>query len=184
MFENPRRGRQERNFTTNVPKILDFKSSSEQKFSKNWLWVPLIIKPYQTVIKRKKVRRLVFSFPLLRYNDAWLHVVVIAVAAIKMNQKLWRSRNLLSNFIKTCSFVDVVRLILSPLFILKESVCHHEIFPSRFFRLSRLACLGFSCSNFAKKNKRLFAVQKFIKIESNWSSWSCLQIEWNKEITR
>ena len=32
MFENPRRGRQARNFTTNVPKILDFKSSSEQIF--------------------------------------------------------------------------------------------------------------------------------------------------------
>ena len=33
MFENPRRGRQARNLTTNVPKILDLKSSSEQKFS-------------------------------------------------------------------------------------------------------------------------------------------------------
>ena len=33
MFENPRRGRQARNFTTNVPKILDLKSSSEQIFS-------------------------------------------------------------------------------------------------------------------------------------------------------
>ena len=30
MFENPRRGRQARNLTTNVPKILDLKSSSEQ----------------------------------------------------------------------------------------------------------------------------------------------------------
>ena len=30
MFENPRRGRQARNFTTNVPKILVLKSSSEQ----------------------------------------------------------------------------------------------------------------------------------------------------------
>ena len=30
MFENPRRGRQARNFTKNVPKILDLKSSSEQ----------------------------------------------------------------------------------------------------------------------------------------------------------
>ena len=30
MFENPRRGRQARNVTTNVPKILDLKSSSEQ----------------------------------------------------------------------------------------------------------------------------------------------------------
>ena len=41
MFEIHRRGRQARNFTTNVPKILDRKSSSEQIFSENWLWVPL-----------------------------------------------------------------------------------------------------------------------------------------------
>ena len=34
MFENPRRDRQARNFTTNVPKILDLKSSSEQIFSR------------------------------------------------------------------------------------------------------------------------------------------------------
>ena len=32
MFENPRRGRQARNFTTNVPKILVLKWSSEQVF--------------------------------------------------------------------------------------------------------------------------------------------------------
>ena len=44
MFENPRRGRQARNFTTNVPKILDLKSSSEQIFSENWRWVPLSIR--------------------------------------------------------------------------------------------------------------------------------------------
>ena len=42
LFENPRRGRQARNFTTNVPKILDLKSSSEQIFSENCRWVPLI----------------------------------------------------------------------------------------------------------------------------------------------
>ena len=42
MFENPRRGSKARNFTTNVPKILDLKSSSEQIFSENWRWVPLI----------------------------------------------------------------------------------------------------------------------------------------------
>ena len=34
MFENPRGGRQARNFTTNAPKILDRKSSSEQIFSR------------------------------------------------------------------------------------------------------------------------------------------------------
>ena len=32
MFKNPRRGRQARNFTTNVSKILDLQSSSEQIF--------------------------------------------------------------------------------------------------------------------------------------------------------
>ena len=32
MSENPRRGRQARNFTTDIPKILDLKSSSEQIF--------------------------------------------------------------------------------------------------------------------------------------------------------
>ena len=42
MFENPRRDRQARNLTTNVPKILDLKSPSEQIFSKNCRWVPLI----------------------------------------------------------------------------------------------------------------------------------------------
>ena len=34
MFENPRRGRQARNFTTNASKILDLKSSPEQIFSR------------------------------------------------------------------------------------------------------------------------------------------------------
>ena len=41
MFENPSRGRQARNFTKNIPKILDLKSSSEEIFSKNYRWVPL-----------------------------------------------------------------------------------------------------------------------------------------------
>ena len=43
MFENPRRGRQARNSTTNVSKIQDLKSSSEQIFSENCRWVPLFI---------------------------------------------------------------------------------------------------------------------------------------------
>ena len=34
MFENPRRVKQARNFTKNVPKIVDLKSSSEQIFPK------------------------------------------------------------------------------------------------------------------------------------------------------
>ena len=56
MFENPRRGRQARNFTTNVPKILDLKSSSEQIFSENCRWVPLTCGwcTYPRFIHRKK----------------------------------------------------------------------------------------------------------------------------------
>ena len=43
MSENPSRGRQTRNFTTNVPKILDLKSSSEQIFFRKLsLGVPVL----------------------------------------------------------------------------------------------------------------------------------------------
>ena len=42
MFENPNRGKQANNFTTNVPKILDLKSSYEQIFAENCRWVLLI----------------------------------------------------------------------------------------------------------------------------------------------
>ena len=38
MFENPRRDRRARNFTTNVSKILDLKSSSEQIFFRKLLF--------------------------------------------------------------------------------------------------------------------------------------------------
>ena len=41
--QNPRRDRQARNFTTNVPKIVDLKSSSEQIFSENCRLLPLPI---------------------------------------------------------------------------------------------------------------------------------------------
>ena len=41
MFENPRRGREARNFKTKVPKILDIKLSTKQIFSENWRWVPM-----------------------------------------------------------------------------------------------------------------------------------------------
>ena len=43
MFGNPRRGRLAINFTTYVPKILDLILSSEQIFSENWRWVPLVL---------------------------------------------------------------------------------------------------------------------------------------------
>ena len=51
MFGNPRRGRQARNFTTNAPKILDLKSSSEQIFSRK---LPLGAPVEVTVSKKMK----------------------------------------------------------------------------------------------------------------------------------
>ena len=45
-----RRGRQERNFTTNVPKIVDLRSSSEKIFSENWRWLPLTSKGIMFVV--------------------------------------------------------------------------------------------------------------------------------------
>ena len=51
MFENPRRGGQARNFTINIPKILDLESSSEQIVSENCRRVPLMfIKSYVSII--------------------------------------------------------------------------------------------------------------------------------------
>ena len=48
MFDNPRRGRQARNFTENDPKILDLKSSSEQIiFRKLSLGAPESVKVYK-----------------------------------------------------------------------------------------------------------------------------------------
>ena len=65
MFENPRRSRQARNFTTNVPKILDLKSSSEQIFSENCRWVPLA-----------------FGFP---NPSLWWFIQCIALPHVKTN---------------------------------------------------------------------------------------------------
>ena len=56
MSENPRRGRQARNFTTKVPKILDLKSSSKQIF----VGCPWLIDKF-VKSKPQKHRNLLFS---------------------------------------------------------------------------------------------------------------------------
>ena len=61
MFENPRRGRQKRNFTTNVPKILDLKSSSEQ-FQKLTLGAP------DLYIYNKKANEMAFEWSYKHQN--------------------------------------------------------------------------------------------------------------------
>ena len=50
MFENPRSGRLGRNFAKNVQKILDLKSTSEEIFSENFRWVPLISRGFVLVL--------------------------------------------------------------------------------------------------------------------------------------
>ena len=62
MFENPRRGRQARSFTTNVPKILDLKSSSEQIFSENWVPLKIIQKKARVEKLKKDQNRLQMWF--------------------------------------------------------------------------------------------------------------------------
>ena len=66
MFEYPRMGRQARNFTTNVPKILDVKSSSGQIFSENWCWVPL---NELKAVCRSLTRQKLFSYTYLHAFD-------------------------------------------------------------------------------------------------------------------
>ena len=68
MFENPRRGRQAKNFATNVPKILDLKSSSEQIFFRKLsLGAPEIYPPvYESQVNSVtglfcRVRRLILG---------------------------------------------------------------------------------------------------------------------------
>ena len=56
MFQNPTNGRPVGNFRTNVPKILDLKSSSAQIFSENWRWVPLTFGRLHHIIKKNRLQ--------------------------------------------------------------------------------------------------------------------------------
>ena len=75
MFENPWRGRQARNFTTNIPKILDRKSSSEQILSENCRWVPLHRVPHDSSPRQKfyMKSRVQFKFPTPKAWDQIPH---------------------------------------------------------------------------------------------------------------
>ena len=72
MFENPKRGRQARNFTTNGPKILDLKSSSEQIFSRK---LPLGA-PGEITYNNFEISLVVFMLNIttnLIYNKSYLY---------------------------------------------------------------------------------------------------------------
>ena len=70
MFENPRRGKQARNFTTNVPKILVLKSSSEQIFSRKLpLGAPDVVvqtKAWVVLIFHKRTAQVIY----MKYSPA------------------------------------------------------------------------------------------------------------------
>ena len=79
MFENPRRGRQARNFTTNVPKIVDLKSSSEQS-SENLRYVPLagrVVSLGGVYMRKLALARVSYRHDFLISND-WVisHLVI------------------------------------------------------------------------------------------------------------
>ena len=94
MFENPRRGWQARNFTTNVPKIIDLKSSSEQIFSENWRCVPLFLWLLRTAP---------------HYLNAWnrLHEVCPYKNAMRLFQLLERRSNIREKFHRSYTFLRV-----------------------------------------------------------------------------
>ena len=68
MFENHRRGRQARNFTTNVPKILHLKSSSEQKFFRK-LSLGAPVTSYGTDENKRALKRVCVNITWLYYDD-------------------------------------------------------------------------------------------------------------------
>ena len=76
-FENPRRGRQARNLTTNVPKILDLKSSSEQIFSKNCRWVPRLLDYNRTSNNGHSLQRPLSSVPKVALVERFICILWI-----------------------------------------------------------------------------------------------------------
>ena len=96
MFENPRRGRQARNFTTNVPKILDLKSYSEQIFSENCRWVPLIVVILDIV-----------SLNFVKWFDIWLLHSSISLKKFQVQACAGDE----SNNIDTCRSLSVIATI-------------------------------------------------------------------------
>ena len=68
-------------------------------------------------------------------------------------------------------FVD--RLLSKSVSFSASEIANHDVFSGLHRRLSQLACLGFSCSNFAKKNKRLLAVY-FVDILGGYCYFSLL----------
>ena len=73
MSENPRRGRQARNFITKVPKILDLKSSSEQIFLRKLSLGAL------EILQEPDVRKDQLKWRDLKYLGTFLRLILICI---------------------------------------------------------------------------------------------------------
>ena len=101
-FENPRRDGQARNFTTNVAKILDLKSSSEQIFSKNCRWVPLCFNPaflYLFFFKdEREARKTLKAFKIkTKYSSGRF----LSICGQKMSKGFLKFCDLISKLVKS-----------------------------------------------------------------------------------
>ena len=89
MFENPRRGRQARNFATNAPKILDLKSSSEQIFSRklplgapvHWT-ICVWLKPFVNVCVTQIIGAT--EQPTVRYHASTILSYMVSISVNKL----------------------------------------------------------------------------------------------------
>ena len=125
MFENPRRLRQARNFTTNLPKILDLKSSSEQIFSENWRWVPLCVftswaqalARVQTINKNiiANMRQYLYLSCRSRFYSYAAHVYAFCSA-------VWEDQTCGERFLRTPSWFITTRAKRKPLTNTKSSL--------------------------------------------------------------
>ena len=93
MFENPRRGRQARNFTTNAPKILDLKSSSEQIFSRKL--------PLGAPDHCKEIHKSILNFSGEPYNLKNINLFLRSLLLLKT--KKWSAEN----FKKMCNLDEL-----------------------------------------------------------------------------
>ena len=89
MFENPRRGGQARNFTTNVSKILDLKSPSEQIFFRKFSSgapVKCIIR-YNIECCRKYIGQ-IYTDSLV-HDEKALKLLVDTIGQVKSSVTFW-----------------------------------------------------------------------------------------------
>ena len=94
MFENARRGRQARIFTTNVPKILDLKSSSEQiLFRKLTLGAPVYISKLSQISLAYRLVKL--RITILKSHPWYLCQISLQIMLLPIHMRLIRSLTLI-----------------------------------------------------------------------------------------